>query len=254
MKTLNILCIGDIIGRPGRICLEKHLSSIQKSHQIDFTIANAENAAGGFGLTIKTYKELLTYKIDALTSGNHIFHQKDIISDFDNLNKLIRPLNYPKGVPGKGYRLLKYNNYKIAVINLIGRVFMGEYDCPFQTIEKTLKEIQKETPIILIDFHAEATSEKNAMGWFLDDKVSLVFGTHTHIMTNDEQILPNGTGYITDIGMVGPYDSVIGMKKSLLSKNSKLKCPPVLQFQKPQKLSLTLLNAKLTQQQAKPYP
>ncbi|MFC1770962.1 TIGR00282 family metallophosphoesterase [Candidatus Margulisiibacteriota bacterium] len=213
MSSLNILCVGDVVGKPGRKVIENHLSEIQEEHNIGFTIINVENSAGGFGITPKIYYELLELDIDVFTSGNHIYCNKDILRKFDEYEKLLRPLNFPKGNPGAGYLICHKDKYKIAVVNLIGRVFVGEYDCPFQAMENYLDEIKKITPNIIIDFHAETTSEKQAMGWFMNGQASLVFGTHTHVMTVDSRILNKGTGYISDIGMVGPNDGVLGMKK-----------------------------------------
>ena len=213
MTNINILCIGDIVGQPGRDFLFNNLKSIQKDQQIHITIANIENAAAGFGVTTKVYDQLKKLPIDLFTSGNHIYDKKDIIPNFNKLSKLIRPINFPKGNPGIGLKIIQFNDYKIAVINAIGRVFMGLSDCPFQKINEVLPDILKETPIVIVDFHAEATSEKQGFGWFLDGKVSCVFGTHTHVMTADNQILTNGTAYISDIGMVGAKESILGMQK-----------------------------------------
>lgn len=203
---MNILAIGDIIGKPGRQVISRHLRSIRKQYKIDFVIANAENTAGGFGLTSSTARELLDDGVNMLTSGNHIFAQKEIIPFLDTDMPLIRPLNYPAGVPGKGYRIAN----KILVVNLIGRTFMSSYDDPFRTMDKLLEELQNKPKIIIIDFHAEATSEKVALGRYLDGRVTAVLGTHTHVGTIDTQVLKGGTAYVTDIGMTGPTDSIIG--------------------------------------------
>jgi metallophosphoesterase (TIGR00282 family) len=203
---MNILAIGDIIGRPGRQIVSKHLRAIRKRHSIKIVIANAENAAGGFGLTLDTARELLDAGINVLTSGNHIFAQKEIIPYLDTDMPILRPLNYPAGVPGKGYMVFG----KALIVNLIGRTFMSNYDCPFKAMDKLLDELDNKPPVIIVDFHAEATSEKVAMGRYLDGRVSAVLGTHTHVGTIDTQILPGGTAYVTDIGMTGPTDSIIG--------------------------------------------
>ena len=203
---MNILAIGDIIGKPGRLVINKHLRSLRKQYKIDFIIANAENTAGGFGLTSSTARELLDDGVNMLTSGNHIFAQKEIIPFLDTDMPIIRPLNYPAGVPGKGYRIAN----KVLVVNLIGRTFMQNYDDPFRTMDKLLKELENKPKIIIIDFHAEATSEKVALGRYLDGRVTAVLGTHTHVGTIDTQILKGGTAYVTDIGMTGPSDSIIG--------------------------------------------
>ncbi|MCP4049102.1 MAG: TIGR00282 family metallophosphoesterase [bacterium] len=218
MKLINILCLGDVVGKPGRECLENNLKNIQDKHNIDFTVCNIENAAGGFGFTRNTYIDLKNININAFTSGNHVYQQKSVLQDFSYFKSLVRPLNFPSDNPGAGYRIFNLNTIKIGVVNLIGRVFLGEYDCPFHCIKNHIHQIKKETPIILVDFHAEATSEKEAMGWFLDGEVSLIYGTHTHVMTADERILHKSTAYITDIGMTGARNSILGMKKEPVIK------------------------------------
>ncbi|OGO19627.1 MAG: metallophosphoesterase [Chloroflexi bacterium RBG_16_50_11] len=203
---MNILAIGDIIGRPGRQVINRHLRAIRKQYKIEIVIGNAENTAGGFGLTPDTARELLDAGINVLTSGNHIFAQKEIIPYLDTDMPILRPLNYPAGVPGRGYLV----HGKALIVNLIGRTFMNSYDCPFRTMDKLLNELNNKPKVIIVDFHAEATSEKVAMGRYLDGRVSAVLGTHTHVGTIDTQILPGGTAYVTDIGMTGPTDSIIG--------------------------------------------
>lgn len=214
---MKILFIGDIFGKPGRHAANRFIPTLRDENDIAFCIANAENAAAGKGLTPDIVSELFDTGIDVLTSGNHIWHQKDIISYIDFQPRLLRPLNYPERVPGKGSGIyITANNHQIAVISLMGRIFMRELDNPFYIVEKEIDILRQTTPIIIVDMHAEATSEKIAMGWFLDGKVSAVIGTHTHIQTADDTILPNGTAYITDCGMTGPYDSVIGVKKEII--------------------------------------
>ncbi len=203
---MKILAIGDIIGRPGRNAVKKCLPALRREYGIDMVVANGENLAGGIGLTPATADELLCAGADVITSGNHIWAQKEIIPCLDGRLPLLRPLNYPPGVPGRGYLVQDGT----AVINLIGRTFMGNYDCPFRAVDKLLSELSPEIKIILVDFHAEATSEKMAMGHYLDGRVSAMWGTHTHVTTADDQVLPGGTAYITDTGMVGPLNSVIG--------------------------------------------
>jgi metallophosphoesterase (TIGR00282 family) len=203
---MNILVIGDIVGKPGRQIVNKRLRDIRKQYKTSIVIANAENAAGGFGLTPDTAKELLGAGIDVLTSGNHIFAQKEIIPYLDADIPILRPLNYPPGVPGRGYLTLG----KALVVNLMGRTFMNNLDDPFRAMDKLLEELDKKPKVIVVDFHAEATSEKVAMGRYLDGRVSAVLGTHTHVGTIDTQILKGGTAYVTDIGMTGPTDSIIG--------------------------------------------
>ncbi len=213
---MEVLFIGDIVGRPGRRCLKKIIPDIKQSYSIDFIIVNGENLAGGLGLTKETVEEILSVDIDVITSGNHIWAKKEGKEVLMTYNNVLRPLNYPEECPGKGYVIKESKNgIKIAVINVLGRVFMQPLDCPFKTIDKILPEIKSIASIIIVDFHAEATSEKVAMGWYLDGKVSAVIGTHTHIQTSDETILDNGTSYITDVGMVGPYNSIIGMDKEI---------------------------------------
>jgi len=199
-----ILAIGDIVGRPGRRAVSQLLPGLRQQYGIDLIMANAENAAGGIGLTPDTAKELLDSGIDVLTSGNHIWVHKEIIPYLDGEMPLLRPLNYPPGVPGKGHIAIG----RVAVVNLIGRVFIGDFDCPFRAMDQLLSELEQQ--VIIVDFHAEATSEKVAMGRYLDGRVSAVLGTHTHVGTIDAQLLPQGTAYVSDIGMTGPLDSVIG--------------------------------------------
>ncbi len=203
---MNILAIGDIIGKPGRQVVHQYLRSLRKQYKIDFVIANGENTAGGFGLTSGTAHELLDDGVNMLTSGNHIFAQKEIIPYLDTDMPVIRPLNYPPGVPGKGYRIM--NN--ILIVNLIGRVFMSNYDDPFRTMDNLLDELKDRPKLIFVDFHAEATSEKVALGRYLDGRVTAVLGTHTHVGTIDTEVLKGGTAYVSDIGMTGPSDSIIG--------------------------------------------
>jgi len=201
-----ILVVGDVIGRPGRRAVHKLLPAICQQHRGELVIANAENAAGGIGVTPNTARELLEAGIHVLTSGNHIWAEKEIIPYLDGGLPILRPLNYPPGVPGRGYLLLD----RVMVVNLIGRTFIGNFDCPFRAMDRLLDELKPKPPIIIVDFHAEATSEKMALGQYLDGRVSAVLGTHTHVGTIDAQLLPRGTAYVTDIGMTGPVDSIIG--------------------------------------------
>jgi len=201
------LAFGDIIGKPGRQAVKELLPGLKQQHRVDLVIANAENVAGGIGLTPDTAEELLRAGVDVLTSGNHIWAQKEIIPYLDSKMPVLRPLNYPPGVPGRGY--LVFNN-RVAVVNLIGRTFIGNFDCPFRAMDKLLAQLEPRHKVIIIDFHAEATSEKMALGRYLDGRVSAVLGTHTHVGTIDAQLLPQGTAYVTDVGMTGPINSVIG--------------------------------------------
>jgi metallophosphoesterase (TIGR00282 family) len=200
------LVIGDIVGQPGRRAVYEALPSLRQRHRLDMVIANAENAAGGFGLTAAIAQELIEAGVHVITSGNHIWAQKDIIPELEGDLPILRPLNYPPGVPGRGYHITGGT----MVVSLMGRTFMNHIDCPFQAMDKLLEEVKDRPPVVIVDFHAEATSEKMAMGRYLDGRVSAVLGTHTHVGTIDAQILPLGTAYVTDIGMSGPADSVIG--------------------------------------------
>jgi metallophosphoesterase (TIGR00282 family) len=199
-----ILAIGDIVGKPGRKAISQFLPGLRQQYGFELVMANGENAAGGIGLTPDTAQELLDAGVDVITSGNHIWAQKDIFPYLESQMPILRPLNYPPGVPGRGYLVIG----KAAVVNIMGRTFIGNLDCPFQAMDRLLGELKQK--IIIVDFHAEATSEKVAMGRYLDGRVSAVLGTHTHVGTIDTQILAGGTAYVTDIGMTGPTDSVIG--------------------------------------------
>ena len=213
---MNILFIGDIIGKAGRQAIQGVLEKVIADHKIDFTIANGENAAGGMGITPTIAMEFLDQGVDVLTSGNHIWAKKEIVPFLDEEPRILRPANYPPKVPGRGSGIFHSSNgQKVGVLNLEGRVFMKHLDCPFRVGEKEVELLRKETHIILVDFHAEATSEKMAMGWFLNGKVSAILGTHTHVQTSDEKILDGGTAYITDVGMTGPLASVIGIRKQI---------------------------------------
>jgi len=210
---MKILFIGDIVGKPGREAIRLLLPKLKKKYNVDLSIANGENAAGGSGITPKIAQELFSFGLDMLTSGDHIWKRKEILETLDSETRILRPANYPKGAIGRGYGTVKTKKGDTAgVINLEGRVFMSTLDCPFKRAKEALEELKEKTRVILVDIHAEATSEKVAMGWFLDGMVSAVVGTHTHVQTADERILPGGTAYITDLGMTGPYDSVIGRR------------------------------------------
>jgi metallophosphoesterase (TIGR00282 family) len=214
---MNILMVGDVVGRPGRDAVRDMLRNVQQRFDIEFTLVNTENSAGGMGLTPDIANLFFKWGADVQTGGNHIWQKKDIIPYIESEPRLIRPANFSDGVPGRGYGVFQSESgFKVAVIHLVGRVFMMPQEDPFKTVDSILEELNNEAQIILVDFHAEATSEKVAMGWFLDGRVSLVAGTHTHIPTADETILPKGTAYITDVGMSGPYDSVIGVQKEII--------------------------------------
>lgn len=209
--------VGDIFGKPGRKAVKELIKTYRNQYELDFVIANGENAAGGNGITREIANELYNAQIDFITMGNHTWDKKEIFQFIDTDKKIIRPANYPPGTPGRGWAIVPLSNeLKIGIINLSGRVFLPPLDCPFRVGERIVEEISKETHIIIVDFHAEATSEKIAMGWFMDGKVSAVVGTHTHVQTADERILPYGTGYITDVGMTGPHDSILGVKRDIV--------------------------------------
>ena len=211
---VRILFIGDIVGRPGRELVRLGLQAIVEHHQIDLVIANAENSAAGFGITREIGDQLLDWGVDVMTSGNHIWDKKEALDYIGAEPRLLRPANYPAGAPGNGSYLARTRDGRsVGVVNVMGRVFMLNIDDPFAVVLREIEAMRSRTKIIVVDFHAEATSEKIAMGWHLDGKVTLVVGTHTHVQTADERILPNGTAYLTDAGMTGPHDSIIGMER-----------------------------------------
>lgn len=205
---MQVLSVGDIIGKPGREALKQLLPGLRQQYGIDLVVANGENAAGGFGLTPETAREMLDCGVDVITSGNHIWAQKEIVPYLEGDTPVLRPMNYPSGAPGRGYIV----RGRALVVNIIGRTFMQAYDCPFRGMDRLLAELPDRPRIIIVDFHAEATSEKSAMGLYLDGRVSALLGTHTHVGTTDMRILPRGTAFVSDIGMTGPVDSVIGME------------------------------------------
>jgi metallophosphoesterase (TIGR00282 family) len=210
---MRILFLGDVIGRPGRQAMDHFLPALVEELDPTLMVANAENAAGGVGLTESIGRELLS-RVDVLTSGNHIWDKKEVLGYLGEEPRILRPANYPDGTPGRGSHIWESRQgEKVGILNLQGRVFMEPIDCPFKVAEREVAALRKITPMILVDFHAEATSEKQALGWFLDGSVSAVIGTHTHVLTADERVLPQGTAYITDAGMVGGYDSVIGINR-----------------------------------------
>jgi metallophosphoesterase (TIGR00282 family) len=212
---LKLLFIGDIVGEPGRSAIKALLPGIIKKNNIACTVANAENSAGGSGITPAIAEELKSYKLDVITSGDHIWKRRDIIDILDKEETVLRPLNYPKGTPGYGSTIIELPKHgvKIGIVNLVGRVFMEAVECPFRTSREEITRMREITQNIFVDIHAEATSEKIALGWYLDGFVTAVMGTHTHVQTADEKVLPKGTAYITDAGMTGPFDSVIGRRK-----------------------------------------
>jgi metallophosphoesterase (TIGR00282 family) len=208
------MILGDVMGRPARRAVRDLVPALIEKEEIDLAIANAENAAGGMGVDIKSANELLSAGVQVLTSGNHIWKKKEIYPFLDDHASLIRPANFPAGAPGKGWCLWQRNGLRALIINLQGRVFMPNHvDDPFRCVDEILKQQGVNSRVVIVDMHAEATSEKYAMGWYLNGRASIVYGTHTHVQTADERILPAGTAYITDVGMCGPLDSVIGMEK-----------------------------------------
>src|SRR6266852_4138097 len=215
-KPLTILCVGDVFGEPGRRAVQVLLPKLRKQHDVDLAIVNVENSAGGFGVTPQMARAFLEQGVDVMTSGNHIWDKKEIVEHIAKDNLLLRPANFPTGTPGSGYVTVKAGPHKVAVLNLMGRIYMNPIDCPFRKADEIVAELRRETPVVLVDMHSEATSEVMALGWYLDGRVSAVVGTHRHVQTADERILPGGIAYITDLGMTGPVDSVIGVDKDII--------------------------------------
>ncbi|NLF56787.1 MAG: TIGR00282 family metallophosphoesterase [Candidatus Hydrogenedens sp.] len=210
---MRILFIGDIVGRPGRTVVGRRLPGLRGLHNPDLVVANAENTAAGIGATPSVLQELRRHGVDVFTLGNHAWRKQEMVAAIGDLSHVVRPANFPEGVPGRGALTVTLSDGRRAgVLNLTGRVFMEPADCPFRAAERELAALRRETPVVLVDFHAEATSEKAALGWHLDGRCSAVIGTHTHVQTADEWVMPKGTGFITDAGMTGPYHSVIGMQ------------------------------------------
>jgi len=219
-NNITVLFLGDVIGKPGRRAIERYIKTVKA----DFYVINGENLAGGIGVTASTALEVLSHGVDIITTGNHVWKKKEITTFLMEEKRVIRPLNYPDGTPGFGYTIVRKNGKSLCVANIEGRIFMNTLTCPFRAMERLLGEVAENVPII-VDFHAEATSEKIAMGWYLDGKVSAVVGTHTHVQTADERILSRGTAYITDVGMTGPCDSVIGINKEAILQRFLLQIP-----------------------------
>lgn len=215
-STVRIMLVGDVVGRAGRRAFRAITPRLRTERGIDIVIVNGENAAGGKGFTRKALDELYAGGADVVTSGNHVWDKKDVFAFIDDEPFLVRPANYPEGTPGKGYCIFPFKAANVAVLNLSGRSFMPALDCPFQKADEILAEIEGKADVIVLDFHAETTSEKLAMGYHLDGRADIVVGTHTHVQTADERILPAGTAYITDLGMVGPQDSILGVRKDIV--------------------------------------
>jgi metallophosphoesterase (TIGR00282 family) len=213
---MNVLMVGDVFGDAGRTAVAKLLPKLRQEHAIDFCVVNVENAAGGFGVTPAMARQFLEQGADVMTSGNHIWDKKEIVEYIARENLLLRPANFPVGTPGVGHVTIKAGPHRVAVLNLMGRVFMTPIDCPFRKADEIVPELRRDTRIVLVDAHCEATSESVALGWYLDGRVSAVVGTHRHVQTADERVLPGGTAYITDLGMTGPTDGVIGVDRDLI--------------------------------------
>ncbi|MBS6234467.1 MAG: TIGR00282 family metallophosphoesterase [Clostridiales bacterium] len=222
---MKVLMIGDVVSRPGRTVLKEQLTSLIEEYQIDFTIVNGENASGGNGITEKNARELFNLPIDVMTMGNHVWQQKEMVHYIEKFPRIIRPLNYPEPCPGKGYDFFEHNGKTICVMNLSGQIFMPELDSPFNLFSRVWPEIEGKFDLLIVDFHAEATGEKKSLAYYLDGRVSAVFGTHTHVQTADECIFEHGTGYISDLGMTGPKRSVLGVKPELVIQKMRSKMP-----------------------------
>ena len=212
---MKILFIGDVIGRPGRRAIENWIETLKQERNVDLVLANAENVASGFGLTTETAEQLFAAGIHVLTGGNHIFDKEEGHRIIDRDPRIVRPANFPPHTPGRGFGLYEVGDVTVGVLAVVGRKFMPPVDCPFRTLDAILESLRDRTSVVIVDFHAKATEEKLALGWYLDGRVSAVVGSHTHVATADEQILPQGTAYITEVGMTGPYDSVNGVQKEI---------------------------------------
>ena len=213
---MNILMVGDVFGDSGRAALSRLLPRIRQEHAIDLAVVNVENAAAGFGVTPQMARQFLDQGADVMTSGNHIWDRREIVEFITRENLLLRPANFPEGTPGVGHVTVKAGPHRVGVLNLMGRVFMTPIDCPFRKADEVVPQLRREAAVILVDMHCEATSESQAMGWYLDGRVSAVVGTHRHVQTADERVLPGGTAYITDLGMTGPTEGVIGVDRQLI--------------------------------------
>lgn len=217
-EFIDVLFIGDIVGRSGRKIISENLTFLKEELNVDVVICNAENSAGGIGITPKVAEELFMAGVDCITLGNHAWDRYEAHELLNNNTRVLRPINYPEDLPGKGFNVLNFKNFNVGIINACGRVFLKNSDCPFRKTEKAVEEIMKTTNLIIVDFHAEATSEKLSFGWYFAGRVSAVVGTHTHVQTADESILSDYTAYITDVGMTGPIDSILGVKKDKIIK------------------------------------
>jgi metallophosphoesterase (TIGR00282 family) len=245
MGTYNILFLGDVVGKPGRNIVKEGLPSLKATYDPLFTIINGENSAGGVGITADIAEEFYRAGADAITLGNHAFNKRDVFPYLGTGKPIVRPSNLPDAAPGKGLAIVRKNDVELAVINLCGRVYMDVYDDPFRESDRLLATLQ--TPHIFVDFHAEATSEKLGMGWHLDGRATAVVGTHTHVTTADEQILPGGTAYITDVGMTGPWPSVLGMDKDVILTRFRTSMPTRFEVaNQPGVISAVVINVELS--------
>lgn len=224
-NALHVVFIGDVVGHPGHQAIVKHLPRLRKQLPVDLVIANGENASGGFGLQQKTYHLLREAGVDVITLGNHAWDKKEIFDFIDDAERVVRPANYPQGTPGRGFTVVQVQGVSVAVLQLMGRAFINIGDCPFQVADRELRKLKTLAKIVIVDMHAEASSEKLAMAFMLDGQVSAVLGSHTHVQTADEQIFPRGTGYITDAGMTGPRDSILGIRSDLALKRIREQVP-----------------------------
>lgn len=222
---MRLLFIGDIVGRPGREMLERSLPRLKQEYHPNIIIVNGENASGGKGISNKVVRFLFEQGVNGITLGNHTWDNKEIFEFIDDETKVIRPANFPEGTPGRGFTYIRYNDIEIGLVNLMGRTFLPPIDCPFRAADRIIEEMRKRTKIIFVDFHTEATSENLAMGWYLDGRVSAVVGTHTHVQTADERILPAGTAYITDVGMTGPMNGILGVNREAVIKKFMTQLP-----------------------------
>src|SRR5690625_211829 len=251
MTLMKILFIGDVVGSPGRKMVQSYLPKLKEKYRPTLTIINGENAAGGKGITEKIYKQFLNWGVQAVTLGNHAWNHKEIFDFIDDAKYLLRPANFHQENPGKEIVYLSMNGKEVAIINLQGRTFMPMIDDPFTKVDELIEQARKRTNIIFIDFHAEATSEKQAMAWYVDGRVSAIVGTHTHTQTADERILPQGTGFITDVGMTGPYESILGVEKEAVIKRFLTNLPVRFEVDKTGKTQLNGVFVQLDKQNGK---
>ncbi|WP_462409305.1 TIGR00282 family metallophosphoesterase [Neobacillus sp. Marseille-QA0830] len=244
---MNLLFIGDVVGSPGRDMVKEYLPKLKEKYRPHITIINGENAAGGKGITEKIYRQFLEQGAQAVTLGNHAWDNREIFEFINDAKYLVRPANFPKDNPGQGIIFLKLNLLEVAIINLQGRTFMNPIDDPFRKADELVAEARARTPFIFVDFHAEVTSEKQALGWYLDGRVSAVVGTHTHVQTADHRILPGGTAYLTDVGMTGPYDGILGVEKEAVLKRFLTNLPSRFEVTKDGRTQLSAVSIELDQ-------